>query len=413
MMTDIEERLRHDLKIIAERAQPGSIRPLQAPSATWRSKARYRLASARRSRATRVLAPASAMVAVIAIIAGVWIAGQPAGHRPAAARITAGMPKYYVTLKTVLRRTQPIGREGDVVGSGPGSVTALVRDSLTGALLDSVQIEHIPRGEDWTNGETWITAAANDRVFAIGVASHAYILRLQSDGQVARLSPLPTAISDAIFNSRNLPVLSPAGTELAFTRATKRQLTVVTLATGATRNWQARPGFLDPLQWQGTGNKVFVEYFGQSGAPLTQFRLLDVGGAGGSVLANSRLVYSLPPFLRNGYRVGAPLITPDGELLFGAGSVYTKRGGVETTACRVVEFSSGARRLLRVLYKAHAPSSKVGYFPPCGVVSVGPTGLNLLIEDFGYGKGYGRFDGGRITALPGWADDDAWPQAAW
>jgi hypothetical protein len=412
MMTDIEERLRHDLKIVAERAQHGSIRPLRVPPATPRPRAVHWLAPAmRRRRTARWLAPATAMAAVIAIIVGVSLAGT--GNRPAVPGSTAGMPKYYVTLKTVLRKTQPIGPDGDVIGFGPGSVTAIVRDSLTGALLDSVQIEHIARGEDWGNNETWITAAANDRVFAISVAGHVYILRLQGDGQVARLRGLPAAMSKTISGNGQPAVLSPAGTELAFVNQTARQLYVVTLATGAIRAWQARPGFLasgGTLQWQGTGNEVFIQYVSQSGPVSIQFRLLDVAGAGGRVLANSRLVYrKLPPFLRNGYDVQVPLIMPNGNLLFDARSVYTKRGGVETTACRVVEFSSDAGRLLRVLYKAHAPSSKAGYFPPCGVVSVGPTGLNLLIENMGYG----RLDGGRITALPGWADNGGWPQAAW
>jgi hypothetical protein len=406
-MTDIEERLRHDLKKRSERARPGSIRPLRVPSASRRSRARYRLASGRRSRASRVLAPATAMVAVIAIIAGVWLAGHPAGNRSAAG-LTARMPKYYVTLKTVLRgKLATPSPSGQMAGVGPGSVTAIVRDSLTGALLDSVLIERVPRGKDLTATATWITAAANDRVFAIGVASHAYILRLESDGQVAGLSPLPAAVSKQI--SGNGPaLLSPAGTELAFKNSTNSKVTVVTLATGATKRWRARPGFVNALQWQGTGNEVFISY-----GPSMQFRLLDVGGGGGNVLADSRLVYSLPPFIRNGYVIEAPTITPSGNLLFLAHSVYTKRGGVETTSCRVVEFSSGARRLLRVLYRAHAPSSTVGYFPPCGVVSVGPTGLNLLIEDFGHGTGYGRLDGSRITALPGWAYEDRYPQAAW
>jgi hypothetical protein len=405
-MTDIEERLRHDLERRSERAQPGSIRPLQDPPAQRRSRARYWLASARRSRAARVLAPATAMVAVIAIIAGVWMAGHPGGKQPAGS--SAGMPKYYVTLNTVLRGKLPTpALPGVMAGVGPGRVTAIVRDSLTGALLDSVLIERVPRGKDLTATATWITAAANDRVFAIGVRGDVYILRLQSNGQVAGLSPLPAAMSKAI--SIGPALLSPAGTELAFTNSTQRQLIVVTLATGAIRSWKARPSFVDALQWQGTGNKVFISY-GLAG----QFRLLNVGGAGGHVLADSRLVYSLPPFIRNGYVVEAPTITPSGNLLFRARSVYTKRGSVETTACRVVEFSSDARRLLRVLYRAHAPSSTVGYFPPCGVVSVGPTGLNLLIEDFGHGTGFGRLDGSRITtALPGWAYEDRYPQAAW
>ena len=107
-MTDIEERLRHDLKKRSERARPGSIRPLRVPSASRRSRARYRLASARRSRAARVLAPATAIIAVIAIIAGVWMAGHPGGKQPATAGSSAGMPKYYVTLKTALRGKMPV-----------------------------------------------------------------------------------------------------------------------------------------------------------------------------------------------------------------------------------------------------------------------------------------------------------------
>jgi hypothetical protein len=290
-------------------------------------------------------------------------------------------------------------------------VTAIVRDSLTGALLDSVLIARVPRGKDLTPSATWITAAANDRAFAIRVASHVYILQLRSDGQVAGLRPLPAWMSKQVSGSYQPGVLSPAGTELAFTDALNSKVTVLTLATGATKRWRARPSFLNALQWPGTGNKVFIYYGGQSGGPPPEFRLLDVSGAGGGVLAHSRLVYSSPSF-RNGYNLSNPLMTPNGDLLFVARSVYTK-GGVQTTACRVVEFSSGARRLLRVLYKAHAPSKAVGYFAPCGVVSVGPTGLNLLIADFGSGTGFGRLDGGRITALPGWADNERWPQAAW
>jgi len=406
-MTDIEERLRHDLKKRGERAHPASIRPLRVPPASRRSRARYRLASARRSKAARVLAPATAMVAVIAIIAGVWMAGHPAGKQPGAAASSAGMPKYYVTLNTVLRGKSSAPPEM-MAGVGPGRVTAIVRDSLTGAVLGSVLIERVARGEDLTDSATWITAAANDRVFAIGVLSRAYILRLQSDGQVAGVSPLPAAVSKQVPGN-GPALLSPAGTELAFRDTTNSKVTVVTLATGASRRWRARPGFVVALQWQGTGNQVLVELGGRQGI---QFRLLDVSGAGGSVLAHSRLVYSLSS-TRNGYSVGDPMITPSGNLLFVARSVYTKLGGVQTTACRVVEFSPDARRLLGVLLRAHAPSKTVGYFPPCGVASVGPTGLNLLIEDFGLGRGYDRLDGGRITALPGWSAKDFDPQAAW
>ena len=413
-MTDIEERLRQDLKKLSEGAQPESIRPLQLPPATRRSKAVFWLAPAiRRPRALRLLAPATAMLAVVAIIAGVSLAGHPAGHRPVAAGRSAGMPKYYLTLKTVLLgkvpRKLPIAEEGlPIAGIGPGSVTAIVRDSLTGARLGTQLIERVPRGEYWLLGSTWITAAANDHVFAISVLNHAYILRLRPDGQVERLSPLPTVVSKTIFGSQRLAVLSPAGTELAFTNYNWSKLTVVTLATGATRTWLASPGHVEALQWPGTGNNILVRSFGQPGDPPQQFRLLDVGGAGGGVLADSRLVLTWPPIMPNHWNLGDPLLAPDGKLLFSADAVYTRRG-VRVAGCRVLEYSAPAGRLLRVLHSAHAPVSTVGYSPHCLIDSVGPTGLNVLIE----GIGFGRLDGSGFTTLPSWDAYWAWPQAAW
>ena len=139
-MTDVEDRLRHDLMIITERAQPGSIRPLRAPQAR------------RRSRAVRWLAPVAAMVAVIGIIAGVSLAGQSAGNRPRQPRSPPGTPKYYVTLKACRTRE----RDGDraEVGNRRGPGVGADRARSAG---------RAPYGRS-----TWITAAANDRVFAIG-----------------------------------------------------------------------------------------------------------------------------------------------------------------------------------------------------------------------------------------------------
>jgi hypothetical protein len=439
-MTDIEERLRHDLNIIAERAQPGSIKPLQVPPAAPRRKAirwpaagerqsravrwpaagehrsraiRWPAAGERRSRAVRWLAPATAVAAVIAIIVGVSLAGHPSGHRPVAAGRSAGMPKYYVTLKTVLLgkvpRKLPTAEEGlPIAGVGPGSVTAIVRDSLTGARLGTLLIERVPRGKYWVRGFTWITAAANDHVFAIGVLNHAYILRLRPDGQPERLSPLPTVISKTIFGSQQLAVLSPAGTELAFTNYNWSKLTVVTLATGAARTWLAFPGHVEPLQWPGTSNNILVRSFGQPGDPPQQFRLLDLSGAGGDVLADSRLVLTWPPIMPNHWNLGYPLLAPDGKLLFSADAVYTRRG-VRVAGCGVLEYSALTGRLLRVLHSAHAPASTVGYSPHCTIDSVGPTGLNVLIE----GISFGRLDGSGFTTLPSWDAYWRWPQAAW
>ena len=62
-MTDLEERLRRDLKELSQRVGPGSVRPLRDPPAR------------RRARAVRWLAPAAAVAAVLGVVAGVSLAG--------------------------------------------------------------------------------------------------------------------------------------------------------------------------------------------------------------------------------------------------------------------------------------------------------------------------------------------------
>lgn len=70
-MTDVEERLRRDLRQAAERIDPASVRPLRAPR-------RRRLPGL-----VRWLAPVTAMAAVIGVIfATSVVAGGPAGHTP-------------------------------------------------------------------------------------------------------------------------------------------------------------------------------------------------------------------------------------------------------------------------------------------------------------------------------------------
>ncbi len=79
-MTDIEHRLRQELKEQAERITPGQLRPLRAPR------------PGRRSRARRWLAPLAAMAAVVVVVAGIALSvGQlPSGSAPATRTPPAG-----------------------------------------------------------------------------------------------------------------------------------------------------------------------------------------------------------------------------------------------------------------------------------------------------------------------------------
>lgn len=376
-MTDFEERLRHDLRNISEHARPESIRPLRIPP------------SRRRSRAVRWLAPVAAMAAVTGIITAVSLTEGATGNRPVSAGAAAVMPRYYVTLHSVI----------------PGNITATVRDSATGASLESVLVMHadLRRGHNVPAGLIWITAAANDRVFAIGDVLGVDVLRLAADGHVERLSHLPKKIIPGLLDG--MPgLLSPDGTELALSNQlsvrcsggvlcpTGADVTVVSLATGATRTWTWRgedPPFIHLLNWPGNGHEVF---FLDQDSP----RLLNVSGPGGSLLASSRPIAA--PVLPRGWGSWNRMLTPDGKaVIAGIFPDFTPR---QPVTCRIAEFSARTGRLLRVLYTATAnPSPAFGYVPCEGPESLAPSGRNVLIEGLGH---FGRLEGSHYTALPGW-----------
>jgi hypothetical protein len=315
-MTDPEERLRHDLRVAAERAQPGLMRPLREPSVRrQRIAARWLAANLRQPRTTRRLAPLMAIVAVLAIAVAAFLVSRPGSVPPSVAATSAGMPNYHVTLSTV--------------GSGVKILTATVRDSTTGASLDS---RFIARGQE-PGGDTWVTAAANDRVFAIsdlvksssrlGFALHVWILRLTPDGHVLRLDRVPQRFEAAVsFNSEPL---SPDGSELAFATMSPYRVAVLSLATGAVRIWACTDcnGPADIGNWPGNGHELVV--LGGD----DELRLLNVSGHGGSVLANSRLLTRVggPP----GWSVWNPMVTPDGKAVL-AGHLRTDNPPARTLA---------------------------------------------------------------------------------
>src|SRR5436190_19441918 len=111
-MTDLEDRLRAELDVFAQRANPDVIRPLRPPP----GRAPRRM--------PRWLVPVAAAAAVPAVILGVTVAVHPAGRHPAAA-LVAGVPLYYLTM--------------DRPSSGQ-VVTAVLHSSATGDALASAHI---------------------------------------------------------------------------------------------------------------------------------------------------------------------------------------------------------------------------------------------------------------------------------
>jgi hypothetical protein len=413
-MTDIEDRVRRDMRSLAQRTQPGMLRPLELPVR-------------RGFRTGRWLAPALAMVAVAAVAASVSLARQAA--HPAQSSATgcqthawcAGGPRYYVTLTSTSSIQQQYL-----------TVTVTVRDSVTGAVVTSQPL--ITQAAHIAQGPVLISGAADDRIFLIFSYSGSELLQLSADGQIASIRPLPSRLLPAgPYEAAQSAALSPDGTEAAFSfvRTTEVStpaqalpgqrrggqggelrtesqtlssgIAVVSLATGRTRTWlttRRSGGFaIGRPAWASSGTSVLFQW-------RRSYRLLDVAGPGGSLLADSRPVaatpqpFGVPPFAQ---------LTPAGnaQLTTDAVNVNTPgRHGAGVAYVRIVEASLVTGRVLRVLHVGQVSYAGgdpefgrlvAGADSDCNLLSLAPTGLHALIQC----SGFGRLDGNRFTPLPG------------
>ena len=174
-MTKLEDRLRSDLRAMAQQAQPETLRPLRPPAARPGRAARsWWLAGGRPgSPKQRWLAAVAAVAAMAVIVAAVNIAGRLMQHQVAGP--VAAMPRYYLD------------------NSDNGRHVA-IRASATGRTLASVAA---PAGDAFS----WLAAAADDRRFVVAEVSGSgrhqvtsfHLLRLAANGHLASWSPVSFA----------------------------------------------------------------------------------------------------------------------------------------------------------------------------------------------------------------------------
>ena len=389
-MTDLEDLLRRDLGEFASRARPELIRGPQAPRMQ------------RGSRTVRWLAPAAAVLAMVGVITGVSLA---TGHRPRTgsgqpteAQIAPGMPRYYVT---VVRR---IIRDDTTV-----TTTAVVHDSMTGAALARVRVPTLV-----TKGSVFapfISAASDDRTFVItetggNPPNHRlawfFLLHVAANGRSARLTRLPISVPGSL--SVHSAALSPDGTKLAMQEQSCSTsgcyytgIRVVTIATEAVRAWTTRArGAPWDVSW--AGNSTLAFQWGKTN------RLLNVAGTGGKLLSGPSVAVPAEPAAATGYI--SFLVTPDLRTVITSTVQNIPDGhGTDTVVAKIVELSARTGRLLRVLSTTteHAvtPGENIGETgsldESCYVLSLAPSGTNVLADCFGFG----RTDGSRFTPLPG------------
>jgi Lipoprotein LpqB beta-propeller domain len=367
--TPLENRVRDAIRAKAAEVPPEAVPPLRLParrssfSLPHGGRERER-GPAGRSWATRAgarrawvtpLAGAAGVAAALALVfalGGVIHPGRPASGHPSG---LAALPRYYVALNFT--------NNGQCCG--PKSyynpwTHAVVRVTTTGRALATIDP---PRPYGTFVG---VTAAADDRTFVLAAqkvrkigpttsppATRFYLLRLTPPSSTsparALLTPLPIRALSSNTSVWDF-ALSPDGTRLAVVSGVSNllRLSVVNVATGATRTW--KPGGVgngqalnqNSLSWAAGGRRLAFLYWGPTGR--AGLRVLDLAAPGSSLVANSRLIAGQPSAGSGvGYWIQAQL-TPDGQ------AVMANRdppGGKFSQ--QLVEFSARTGKVTRVL----------------------------------------------------------------
>jgi hypothetical protein len=400
-MNSIEDRIAAATRAAAQTVTPGSVPPLSLPAARGRGGWRWRW---------RGLAPVMAAVVVaviiLAAVAGrdVLSTGKAAPGRPAsspssvAALVRSGqIPAFYVLLT---RSSQPEA----------GPVAAVVHATATGRALATVKP---------ASGRTIVAAsmAADDRTFVLDeepwtakgragqVPGTLVLVRLTASGQAGSVTPLRMNVPDGA--SLYGMALSPDGSRIALLTnhdGSASQVTVVTLADGASRSWSG-PGNIgfpydrEALSW--TADQTRLAFTVESGPAAGEVRVLDLNRTSGSLLGDSTAVVS--PGQRtapDGTRVtwqGDAIITPDGAtVVTGAPSISLASGpGKSRDTTGFAEFSARTGKVTRVIVPSTA-----GLRHPRAVLWSDRTGRVLIVEaEFSDSLRVGVLIGNKFTPL--------------
>ena len=405
-MPDVENLLREELTHEAQKVQPERLRPLQAPTRrlTRRSSWRPRLLP---------FTAAAAVIAVItaaALVAGLTTAHKAAARKPAVSRSAlAGLPRFYVTTSSTT--------------DGRG-VQAVVRASASGQVTGTVPLPSANPVEWADSGGTFVTAAADDRSFIIGVQGSVGPTSIGSDLRLFRFSissagqpghltelavaPMPDETTEGI-------ALSPDGKLLAVSLQNDSSpdvvgaLQVLNLATGAIRTWTAPahsvyiPG---PPSWADGSRLIAFTWLNadQSGlmAAPRGILLLDTAAPGDSLMGRTVIV---PSGVVGAGSIVSALITPDGrDVIVVTWRDLTPRAKTHTVVVQVAELQASTGRLVRLLRTQTGRYNQVTVITledSLGVLSLGSQGRYALVQGSQFGwLDVGGYDPGQFTPLP-------------
>ena len=402
-MPELENLLREELQHEAQKISPELLRPLQVPTRrpSWRPR----------------LLPFTAAAAVIAVItAGALVAGLTAAHNPAVSKpavsgsVPASLPRFYVTTSS-----SPGGR----------GIQAVVRASASGQVTGTVPVPSALPVEWADSGGTFVTAAADDRSFIIGVqggqapTKNGLDLRLfrfaisdtGKPGHLTELAPAPmrNETTEGI-------ALSPDGKLLAVSLMSNSAgnysptIQVLNLATGATRTWTAPtrnyPYLIGPPSWADGSRVIAFTWLRSTQSGLMSaprgIRLLDITAPGDNLVAGTVIV---PRGVVAAGSIVSALITPDGrDVIVVTWRDLTPHAKTHTVVVQFAELQASTGRLVRLLLtqtKRYDFEHVITVEDSLGVLSLSSQGRYALVQGTKFGwLDVGGPDLGRFTRLP-------------
>ena len=324
----------------------------------------------------------------------------------------------------------------------PGSGLAYVRSSVLNGCRSMhrrarVARKHAARlaepptaGADAADPADAVTGSADGRTYVVldntfQGAGHGYgvrFYRLQAgpQGRSLRVDRLPISTYPLAVDGASL---SPDGRKLAIAEQSCRgercqynQIQVRTLATGATRTWRTRhEGAPWNLSWAGSRKIAFLwEGAQKTHSPRlrTGYRLLDVTGPGGDLLAAGPVVQLRP---NPGHDIPAAFVTPDGRAFVTSSTrVIHGRDHHVTVTAKIIMVSARTGRVQRVLYTESGSGvpralGRTGALDEqrCTVLALDRTGEHPLIQCFVMGRfSFGTLAGGHLAPMAGLPNTD-------
>ena len=400
-MTQLEDRLRADMRAESERIEPGSIPALQLP-ARARPPGRLRRRGSRHGPTWVIALAAAAAVAVV--IAGTFIVAHlvfRSGPNPPATGgppTYSGIPPYYAyavqgsTYSRTVHGTQysdsVIARYARIRATASGKVLATVSppapynafESFTGAADARTFVFAAQR---YIHGKTGVP-----RLYKLDQKTPLkfMILRITRGGHT-RLSPLslPRTLTEAQAPTL---ALSPDGAKLAVAYGGSGKpavVQVITLATGQMRQWTSPPPAATPVlggpgAWTSDGRtlafgQMVIQHGGIIRTAPTQMRLLNTAAPGTNLAAASKLVT-----LHGAGSFPWPFITPDGTKLIGeTGGPFQLGATTESGALGVYSARTGALLAVTGRWQRHGRGLLFNRARQT-VLWSNPSGSRLIVE---------------------------------